>query len=495
MKSPFGPGAVAKTAWLVVGAALLVSGIVSAQMPHPGGSRGIGPTNNGIADKDYVEGLDVWRKPDHNDLACAFCHSPDGIEIASYNFDDADIHRRAVPHLGNDGANKIVSFIHAVRKKYHITKLLDPMENRPLQPGGQVLPGKTPAERDLAFARELQNSLPTLAAGDVNNLVDAEKAKEELLAINPRNLRVGIPFNRLSEDGFHGMEHATFANWIADTALRFHFSWLSYFVLQDAYLRDPSDANLLLMVQFPKLHQSKEFARFAQLMTNDKFRSLLIYQHILRKGFEGETALDQTGPVLLGNLKQMIVPNPLLDLGLFADERYDTPFAQFQFPDDTLSKKEHGITEAEQIRQIRLPSLYAGWLMDQGLKRSENCEEQVGARIITERLLSDGPYPMLDAFMITKKMVTDGYAPEAWNGRGPQHFSIDYSAFLGDDNFEKFQPKNPQARAMYRRFVRNSFKMSLLLYKDQEQRGVTDSESATSKEQASKLNAYLNRAQ
>src|SRR5579862_1231443 len=155
MKSPLGSKCFARSAWPIVGAALFVSGLVSAQIPHPA-LQGTGPTNNPVADKDYVEGLAVWRTPDHNELACAFCHSPDGIEIASYNFGDEDIHRRAVPHLGNAGADKIVSFMHAVRRKYHITKLLDPMLNRPLQPGGEALPGKTSAARDLAFARELQ---------------------------------------------------------------------------------------------------------------------------------------------------------------------------------------------------------------------------------------------------------------------------------------------------------------------------------------------------
>ncbi len=37
---------------------------------------------------------------------------------------------------------------------------------------------------------------------------------------------------------------------------------------------------------------------------------------------------------------------------------------------------------------------------------------------------------MLDAFLITKKLVEDGFAPEAWSGPDKQHFTIDYSAFL-----------------------------------------------------------------
>jgi len=478
---------------LGTGLALLIAGCVYAQMQKPGQVYSPGPSKD-LGDKDYLEGMKVWRQPDANGLACAFCHTPDGLEVASYNFDDENLRRRATPHLGEEGAKKIVAFMHAVRKRYGIKTLLDPMKDRPLQPGGEVLPGGTPAERDLAFAKELETALPTLAAGKVDSLESALRAKDELLALDPRKLRIGIPFNRISEDGFHGMEHATFANWIADTALRFHFPWEVYFVLQDSYLRDPTDRNLLLIVEFPKLHQEKEYARYAQLMTNDKYRALLVYQHILRSGFAGGSALDQVGPVLLGKLGKAGLPNPLLDLGVFADERNDTPFSQFSFPDDTLAKKEKGVTEADQMRQIRLPSLYAGWLMDQGLMRCETCPAPRATRIFTERLLTDGPYPMHDAFAITKKLVTDGFAPEAWNGSEPQHFVIDYSAFLDRGNFEKFEPKDPEGRAIYRRFVGNSFRMSLFLYEDQESRGKAAFVDDPSAAQIPILTAYLKNA-
>ncbi len=425
-------------------------------------------------DHDYLEGMKVWRSPDKNEVACAFCHTPDAIELACYRFDDENLRRRATPHLGADGAEKIVKFIHAVRKHYGITNLIDPMTDRPLQPGGEVLPGATAEQRDYAFARELETVLPTLAKGSVRSLEAAEKAKDELLALNARTLRVGIPFNRISEDGFHGMEHATFANWFADTALRFHFPWEVYFVMQDAYLRDPSDVNLLHILEFPKMHQAAAYGQYSQLMTNDKYRALLIYQHLLRAKLRGGNAFDAGGPVLLGNLKSGPPPNPLLDLGILTDLRSETPFGQFRFPDDILMKKERGISEKDQLKQIRLPSLYAGWLMDQGLKRSKDDPDERSTRIITERLFADGPYPMHDAFLISKKLITDGFSQEAWSGPGPQHFVPDYSAFLGDGNLVKFEPSNPAERKIYRRFVANSFKMSLYLYKHEADRGAED---------------------
>src|SRR5579862_4406794 len=78
---------------------------------------------------DYDAGLQIWRKPgatsDHG--ACANCHGPDGIELASYNFDDADIVRRASVHLDYEDTQAVVRFIHAVRERYGIRNLYDPM--------------------------------------------------------------------------------------------------------------------------------------------------------------------------------------------------------------------------------------------------------------------------------------------------------------------------------------------------------------------------------
>ncbi len=361
-----------------MGASILTAGVVYAQL-HAGPGA-----NFPNADKDFTTGLDMWRAPDARGFACAFCHTPDGLEIASYNFDDENIHRRAVPHLGNQGADEIVKFIHEVRKRNNITSLLDPMKDRPLQPGGEVLPGRTPSERDLAFAKELQTALPILATGKVDSLQKAQMARDELLALDPRKLKIGILFNRISEDGFHGTAHATFANWIADTPLRFHFPWPEYFLMQNNYLRNPSDKSLLGILEFPHMHQAEAYGQYSQLMTNDKYRALLVYSHILRTQFHGGSAFDEAGPVLLGKLGKGEEPNPLLDLGVFADARSETPFGQFRFPDDILAKKEKGITEADQLKQIRLPSLYAGWMMDQGLMGLKGCPEPRATRIVTE---------------------------------------------------------------------------------------------------------------
>jgi hypothetical protein len=383
---------------------------------------------NGNSDAAYISGLKLWRSPDLGNNSCSFCHSPDGIELARYNFDDATLLRRADPHFGAR-APQIVAFIHSVRAKFNITKLLDPMTDRPLQPGGLVLPGASPAERDAAFGEELKKVIPTLASGQVDSLKDAEKAKDELMRVDLRDLRIGIPFNRISEDGFHGKEHATFAHWIADTPLQLRFPWPFFFSVQDNYLRDPSSKNLLGMVRFPRHDQGTN--QLAQTMANDKYRALLIMQDSLRHP-------QAHGSVLFGWSAEAKLPNPLLELGLFADANAKVRFETFQFPPETLAKKTVGPAEEEQMKQIRLPSLWAGWIMDQGLERSDIATAPDATKVISERLIADGPYPVHNLFFLAKRLVTAEFAPQARAGKPRTRF--DERALLmagGDDVFSR----------------------------------------------------------
>jgi len=443
------------------------------------------------ADDQYRKGLDLWRGADLGNNSCSFCHSPEGFEIAAYNFDDATILRRAEPHFGKADAPKLLAFIKAVRSRYGFTKLLDPMKDRPLQPGGELLPGDTPEQRDLVFGLSLKKYLPALTEGNVDSLQSAKKARDEVRAVNPRTLPVGIVFNRISEDAFHGREHATFAHWIADEAVLMKFPWGVYNQMVDTYINDPSMKNLQPLVELLRINNPK---LYGQLMASDKFRMLVLLQHITRMKAKGIDFFADKGPVALAEWNLKYLPNPFLELAMLADDRQNTPFDQFLFPSSVVEKKT-GVSREEQLKQLRLPNLWAGWLFDEGLLRSGFVDPNRVTRIMTERLFSDGPYPFHDAFFITKKIVTDGFEPRAWNGNAPQHFAVDYSWFLSDGNVHKFEPKDAKARELYRRFVANSFKMSLYLYREQLQQTHTKYAGDPSLDQIAKIEAYVKEVQ
>ncbi len=160
-----------------------------------------------VAGRGNDGGLALFRTPDAQGRACATCHSPDGIELAAYDFDRATIVRRAAPHLGAVRAERIADYLLAKRKALG-RRPLDPMRDRPLQPGGFVLPGTTPAERDAALEPYLRRLLPTLCGPPLRTFEDARKALGEVRALDLGALPVGIEMDRLSEDEFHGPEHA-----------------------------------------------------------------------------------------------------------------------------------------------------------------------------------------------------------------------------------------------------------------------------------------------
>ena len=250
------------------------------------------------ADPRYATLVQSWRKPDSAGFACANCHAPDGFDLAFFNFDDATIRRRALPHVDSATAEGVVQFIRLVRQTNNITAPKDPIEFRPFQPGGKVLPGSTPAERDYNFLLELRKSLPTLAAGRIDTAEKAYKAKAELLAYNPRKHPIGIPFPRWAEDGFHGPQHATVNDWLPERPLvgKTPADTAALFALHEAYIKDPSPQNLwAIQNSYERLTQPAVFpdevgrplTDGAKSWSGTKQASMLFGQHLLRMEHQG----------------------------------------------------------------------------------------------------------------------------------------------------------------------------------------------------------------
>ncbi|HYX36335.1 MAG TPA: cytochrome c, partial [Oligoflexus sp.] len=256
--------------------------------------------------KEYLSvGLATFRKMGHDGLACVNCHSPDGIDLARIGYSDSTILRRALSHLDAEDGQKIVQYIHALRKKNNFTTLFDPKTFRPFQPGGESLPGATLIERDVAFGASLKQAhkLKFVADAPILSVGDAKAAADEILNINLHNLKVGIDFDRWTSDEFNGEEFRSFSEWIPTTGFverepsgeqkgaigesdpAITKSW---FQIQDEYLADPTDANFWKMFDwsFAKLrHKEPSFSGSAlNYISLRRYHSMLIGQHMLRKG-------------------------------------------------------------------------------------------------------------------------------------------------------------------------------------------------------------------
>jgi len=193
-------------------------------------------------ERHYREGLTVWRTPDDHGAACAGCHSPDAIDLALIGYPDDAILRRAALHLPAEQGRILVDFVAAQRRRFHIDAPCDPMRWRPFQPGGEVLPGETANEQDLALSQHLQSLGLLIAIGQIDSLQAAHRAEAELAALDLRRVRLGIVLPRWSEDGFHGEEHRTVNDWLPEVA-RMPSDPAAYYALADAYVANPSDEN------------------------------------------------------------------------------------------------------------------------------------------------------------------------------------------------------------------------------------------------------------
>lgn len=248
-----------------------------------------------------AEGLAAWRREGKRG-ACASCHSPDGIDLARVGYADEDIRRRALDHVSEEDAEAIIGLIHALRQHHGMTELLHPARFRPLQPAYEPFPaaGDRPvwdpdaqSERDEAFMNHLVDDWKLLwATGRIDSLDKAHQAYDELLAMDLRHLRIGLPFDLLSEDGHYGEEHLSIFEWfpgIASTPVEADRD--AFYALVDAYLADPSDRNLWAYYdaidEMTACNPDLEGAALADYLPacewmRLKYRSLQVFQHMLR---------------------------------------------------------------------------------------------------------------------------------------------------------------------------------------------------------------------
>lgn len=286
------------------------------------------------------DGLEAWRREGRRG-ACVSCHSPDGIELARVGYADEDIRRRALDHVNEEDAEAIIGLVHALRQHHGMTQLLHPARFRPLQPVYEPFPanGDRPVwdsdaqtERDEGFMDHLVEDRKLLwATGRIDSLEKAHQAYDELLAIDLRHLRIGIPFDLLSEDGHYGEEHLSIFEWfpgIASTPAESERD--AFHALADAYLADPSDRNLWayhdaiddMTACNPDLDGAAlaDYPAACEWMRL-KYRSLQVFQHMLRHGtlrypdVLADVDAGNTPAAFIDNLDRVIHRQPIWEAG------------------------------------------------------------------------------------------------------------------------------------------------------------------------------------
>jgi hypothetical protein len=448
----------------------------------------------------------VWRedKPTLRPKgSCAGCHGADFFDLARIGTPEATTVRRAlVDGASADEAAVLARAITALRAQNNLPAA-DHLEFRPFQPGGAVLDGATAAERDIAFGRRLEALAPTLMGPRINSLETAKAARDEVLAINVRDLKVGFAFPRWSADVFnaaaHGSDHGTLNDWISDLALlpkpEFKTAW---YALQDAYLANPSTENFWRYYGAIPTHtqvfgaSDPRAVRLARL----KFESALIGQHLMRtqalggddfvrgpiafsyldsapyraalfssQEFQHDDILPSAAPWDVGDqigrstLQSSLVtahdaplPGALQELGL--------P----KFVQDSVSPARTRWQEGDDLRRAWF---WIGFMLDPSFNRLGKSGSTKGGEYINQTLNASGLY-IHDLFTIAARNVfrTLREAKTEYDFGGPKRvtplFSMQYYFFQYHSPQDSMM--SPEQRELWGRLGANFSRMSIYLY-------------------------------
>jgi hypothetical protein len=476
--------------------------------PSSSPSGGAGSPSDGVdtpsADITHAEGLAAWRSTESSGASCASCHSPDGYDLAMIAFSDEHIRRRATPHVGPQAAVKIAQFIRNVRTRYGIINPPDPRSFRPFQPGGEVIQGATSVERDERFGAMLrdQYKLRVSQPSPITSLSEALKVRDEMLALDIKRLKIGIPFNRWSEDGFHGAAHDSIADWIPNSPrvplAGKEGAWLA---LQDTYIQSPTDQNFWTMYNAIGDH-TKLLPLGGDRLFRDKYKSLLLAQHLFRKArLEGLVESDALNffeytlesPTVDGGKIVAGVHNPMWDVG-------DTARVHNKGSNDctgTCLNMVPALYQAltvshsmrDQMSALRLPWMWLGWFFDQGMQRTSGSNSTKGLEYFRQALL-DGSvgipelpideskpstYPIHAAFVFLRKQLVQSFEPTALEERARSTQPL----IVGFNEFHRFSfdrthiPKTGDHAALYKHFVCNAYLTTLFLLDDHQAKGKT----------------------
>ncbi len=477
-----------------------------------------------------TQAMKLWRDDDraqHPKGSCSGCHGADFYDLARIGSTQVDILRRAkIDGATAQEAAALAQAIQQIRARDSLP-LENPRTFRPFQPGGAVLAGLTPLERDINFARELEPLLPTLFGTRIDSLEAAKKARAELMDLikgenagganssrmNLRSLPTGIQYPLWSADLAQGESEGTLNDWLADIALdatpEFKTQWHA---LQDAYLGNSSDENFWKMyAAVPQMTATKPFERctigginpnLACGAVDDfalhKLRSAMIGQHLMRTQHAARAGFAQ-GPLAFSYLdnasyiakSDFLSGGDMWEIGDSArtmmDENQNAGSLRVTLERLGLPKfvreSVSAITSvsAEQQR-LRLTWFWIGFTFEPSFARiSGSNSTKVGEYMVGS--LIDENMHLHNAFSQNVRLIAKGYLPEANVKTSGSKLTLETPAFLM--NYGYFigygrpvlhwneDRKNPlpvalklEQEGLWQRFVGNGFRMSMYLQMD-----------------------------
>ena len=431
--------------------------------------------------------------------SCASCHGADFFDLARIGTPDATTLRRATIDGATPAEAALLNqAINAQRTQFKLPAT-NHLEFRPFQPGGAVLPGATARERDIAFGKQLEGIAPTLMGARIDSLEAAKKARDELLGIQMRDLKIGIEFPRWAADIANGSDHGTLNDWVSDLAVlpkpEMKTAW---YALQDAYLANPSVENFWRYYgAIPTMTQvfGATDGRAKRLATL-KFESALIGQHLMRtqalgrddfvrgkiafsyldsapyraalmtsQEFKYDDILPAAAPWDIGD----VIGRSTMQSSITTHHAAPLPDAlgELGFPDFVQKSVSATRNRWQEGDDLRRAWFWIGFMLDPSFNRLGKSGSTKGGEYINQTLNSSQLY-IHDVFTIAARNVFRTL-PEAkvdWDYGGPKKVSTLFS--MQYYFFQFHSPRDadmlPEQRELWGKLGANFSRMSLYLY-------------------------------
>jgi hypothetical protein len=400
-------------------------------------------------DEVIKKGIAAFKSPDKGfpRVNCTSCHAPDGFDLAMINYSDETLRRRASPHVDAAKTEEIVKLVHALRQKYAIVNPPSPETFRPFQPGGEVLKGSNTLDKDLEYAKSLEQvyNLRVTQNIPIRSLAEARQAQAQILAIDMSAMKIGISFNRWTEDGFNGATRDTLADWIPDIPFVIRAGKEAELQsLENQYLSDSSDANFAKLYDFTlrEVEALTPGTGGLEEIALAKKTSSLVAHHLFRKTYLNKkpvaTAFNVAPHTAVGQwyydtLQQNAQPVPRGQKVLWKEGNFANPFWRFgdlartiesppvpcsvevhnsciNVPESLWNKFFGNNSITDQMKVIRIPWFWLGFIWDQGLQRSGGSNSTKSAEYMIGALF-DAPDPSHPIIESTKNSVgvTEGF--------------------------------------------------------------------------------------
>jgi mono/diheme cytochrome c family protein len=454
------------------------------------GARALPPSSASERAARIERGLAAYRQPGPKG-ACAGCHSVAATDLAFIGFSDGDILRRAIPQVGVEDARAIVDLVHALRQEHGIDRPLHPRRFRFLQPGDEVLPGlaqpavypgtlagEQDAARDAAFARSLEQDVGLLLVGEtIRTVAQARAAEEQLLRLDLRRLRIGIPLERWTEDGFHGAASNVATEWVPMLA-RLPAPGGAFDRLADAYRRDPSDANLWRLYDAIETLTVPDGPALAARWSLRKYQALQVASHMLLHRtrqvpdpFAGAQVDDP-----LARRALAIARNPFWRVGDSVRQNplnCNQPDPCTTFPpalDTTLAAGDE--SRERQSYEDKLSWFWLGFTLDPALVATEDTLATVSGDYFLA--LTQPWYQVHNAFLVAAIVTAKANARPyqdlkgvALAGHGLWASPRPFLAFKHSERELHHPPRHDLRHPIHERLWANAFRMFLLLMNDE----------------------------